>query len=137
MITTYSEMIKEYPEATEIEGFLSDSQWTKVYAADQPTDSGACHHYFIVSSHFDPEYDGIVLCELKFQLDPINEVGVNGIQHVDLLHIIRHRLVGFQNGSHPNTHNVQMMAHIDMGLAADQARTTDREIRGVEGTNEQ
>ncbi len=102
---------------------------TTVVATDTPSHGNACHYYEVRNT------DGDVLCRIHFQAGPIKENGANGIQHVDLLAIIRHRLDGFQSGPFASGVNDVTRGFIDAAMASDATRTRLRELAGTEGTS--
>jgi hypothetical protein len=73
------------------------------------------------------------LAELHFQNEPVDVVGVNGINNEDLLYIVLHRLECFQDGEFKNQYNQVAIAFIAKALVALNKRTEDRIARGVEG----
>lgn len=72
---------------------------------------------------------------VNFQKGPIGETGVNGCQNEDLLAIVIDRLEYFQNGLYACRENALALTKIQEALHWLEARTADREERGVEGTN--
>ena len=72
---------------------------------------------------------------VNFQEGPIGEVGVNGCQNEDLLHIVIDRLKHFQNGFYTCRENDLALTKVQEALHWLNARTLDRVIRGVEGKN--
>ena len=74
-----------------------------------------------------------VLAELRFQLGPRGEVGVNGVQEMDLLRVCLDRLERFQAGRFPCESNRLAIEGIKAAMAALDDRTRDRVERGVEG----
>jgi len=74
---------------------------------------------------------------ISFQNGPIKEFGVNGFTHEVLLAIIEHRLECFQSGPFNNKYNQKALEHTEEARMWLQARTVDRIIRDVEGTNKQ
>jgi len=123
------------------------------YAADKgficvndKMEYNAYHEYFVVSGK-DEKWkkengeEGVhpfieIIGDLKFQKGPIKEVGVNGITERDLLEIIKHRLSSFQASPFKSEYNHQALKAVQDAIDALDARTKDRENRGVEGTNE-
>ena len=74
--------------------------------------------------------------EIEFQKGPIKEVGINGITERDLLEILKIRMKNFQNSEFASPYNEKALKGIEMAIASLDARTRDREKRGVEGTNQ-
>ena len=72
---------------------------------------------------------------VNFQEGPIGEVGVNGCQNEDLLHIVIDRLKYFQNGFYACRENDLALTKVQEALHWLNARTLDRVARGVEGKN--
>lgn len=116
----------------------------RIYADDQNPDNGnASHHYvctYPVAGHKDDwrfrPFRGMAEKEIDFQDGPIKEVGTNGITQEVLLTILIDRLEGFQTSKYANGYNETALAHCKEALAALNARTAEREKRGVEGTHE-
>lgn len=104
---------------------------TVIVAADLPDQKagGACHVYEVRDNH------GVVRGRVHFQHGPISEVGVNGIQHVDLLAIVRDRLDCFQRGPFASPVNDVTCGFVGAAIASEETRTRRRRIAGVEGTN--
>lgn len=84
------------------------------------------HVYSIVS--------GTDMQELRFQLGPVKEAGINGCQNEQILSVIVHRL-GVLNKAFPCRENAIAIAHIETALLWLEKRTADRLARGVEGHN--
>jgi hypothetical protein len=70
------------------------------------------------------------------QSDPISEVGVNGCQADALIDAAMHMYKHFQSKGTPSTFTNQMISHCQSILDLTEARTKDRESRGVEGTSQ-
>jgi len=68
------------------------------------------------------------------QSDPIGEVGVNGIQAVDILNYCKH-LFKSLNDAFPCRENSLTITKIEEAIHWQDARTKDREKRKVEGKN--
>ena len=94
-----------------------------------PNAGGACHEYAITHKN------GRELCRISFQHGPVGVGNVNGIQHVDLLAILRHRLDCFQDGVFSSTVNEVTCGFIADGMGSEETRTRRRKLAGVEGTN--
>ena len=71
---------------------------------------------------------------LSFQLGPVKEVGVNGIQNEQLIAVLVHRL-GVLNKAFPCRENSIAITHLETALLWLEKRTADRVKRGVEGVN--
>lgn len=89
----------------------------------------ASHYYEITDS------DGIPVQDIRFQIGPVKECGVNGIQNEQLLAIVIDRLEGFQAGPFACEENALALKSCIAAFEVLNARTADREARGVEGTS--
>lgn len=74
-----------------------------------------------------------IVC-FTIQSDPIKEVGVNGVQAVDMLEYVKF-LFESLNESFSSHYNETSIAHIENAIQAQHLRTKDRIKRGVEGQN--
>jgi hypothetical protein len=74
--------------------------------------------------------------EVHFQNGPIKEAGVNGIGIEHLLHLVAWRLRGYQGTDFRCRENALALTKIEEALHWLQARTEDRQGRGVEGTGQ-
>lgn len=93
----------------------------------EPPDKGAgCHVYAL---HVD-DRPGVLL---GFQCGAVSEVGVNGITDEALLVVLIDRLERFQTGAFACDENADALHALEYALAQLQARTRDRQRRGVEG----
>lgn len=72
---------------------------------------------------------------LYFQHGPIREVGINGLTNEVLLAVLLDRIRGFQGGPYACAENDAAITHLECALEAMNARTREREARGVEGTH--
>lgn len=72
---------------------------------------------------------------IKWQEGPVKKTGVNGVQIVDVLKVCRDRLAGL-NSDYPCRENAVTLTKLDEAIMWQDKRTTDRESRGVEGTNQ-
>lgn len=99
-----------------------------VIHTDKPVEFGY-HNYLITNP------DTGLLASIHFQTGPIKEHGVNGIQNEDLLNIVIHRLQFFQHGKFACEENDMAITKLKEALLWLNKRTTDRELRNVEGTN--
>jgi len=68
------------------------------------------------------------------QSDPISEVGVNGCQATDILEYTK-CLFQSLNDAYPCRENALTITKIEEAIHWQYARTRDRELRNVEGTN--
>lgn len=94
---------------------------------DEPGQGNSCHHY-------EAQY-GSERHLIMFQNGPINEVGINGLTHEVLLAIIEDRLLGFQSGPYACRENSLALTKIQEAMMWLKKRTSDRLLRGVEGTH--
>lgn len=100
-----------------------------IIAVDAPGHGGAHHVYRVLSSTDE------VLLEVSFQNGPVQERGINGVQHEHLLLILRHRLDCFQAGPFKSDVNERTADAIDEALSLDRRRTRRRALAGTEGTS--
>lgn len=109
------------------------TEHTLIVATDvpDPKAGGACHNYEIRDRRTSE-----VLGHVHFQHGPIGEAGVNGVQHVDLLAIIRDRIDCFQRGPFASPINEVTCGHVGAALASEETRTRRRSLAGVEGTSQ-
>ena len=70
--------------------------------------------------------------KINFQEGPIQEVGVNGCQLVDVLQLALDELSQL-NERFPCSENVETIRHLNGALSIQAKRTADRIDRGVEG----
>ena len=90
------------------------------------TAGGAFAQYAIV-------HGGKTLVQVPFQHDTIPAVGVVGATNEACAAMLIDRLECFQAGDFPCEPNEIALEHFRLGLRALEARTADRESRGVEG----
>lgn len=88
-------------------------------------------HTFIVKSVSDEE----MLAYIHFQEGAIKEHGVNGVCGEDLIAMVIRRLECFQNSEFKCKENEMALEKLQESLMWLRKRTTDREIRNVEGTH--
>lgn len=74
--------------------------------------------------------------DIRFQLGPIKEVGVNGTQIERVLCILRERLEGFQKGQFRCRTNALAITKIEEAIMWLEERTRQRISQGVEGKNQ-
>ena len=103
-----------------------------LYATDNPDPNGggACHAYKVVVTETGEE---VFSCH--FQQGPLKQVGPNGTPDVLVAEVLKDRLVHFQNGPFASPYNGWGLSGIQTYLDGQNARTADREKRGVEGVN--
>ena len=95
---------------------------------------GAYHHYSV-----DLNRNGTPIGRdhIKFQTGPRNVEGsTHGVLDVDLLEIVRDRLMCFQSGDYACRENAIALTHIEEALLWLNKRVEDRAERGVLGTEE-
>ncbi|MEA1998221.1 MAG: hypothetical protein U9N61_02695 [Euryarchaeota archaeon] len=92
--------------------------------AHKPTDAG----------YIDIDYP-LNRIAFTIQNSPIKEVGVNGCQ-VDTIIEAARIIIEKLDEEYPHPENKNVLHHLDFALGALQARTMDRESRGVEGTSQ-
>lgn len=111
---------------------IHETTTTTIHVVDEadPHAGGAFHRYQIRNSE-----TGQILCEIDFQHGPVGEAGVNGVQHVDLLHIVQHRLDSFQRGPFASPTNEVTCGFVGAAIASEGTRTRRRNEAGVEGTS--
>ena len=73
--------------------------------------------------------------EIEFQNGPLQEAGHNGISDEALLAIVIDRLEGFQTAQYRSRYNALAITKLEEAMHWLNARTTDRQKRGVEGTH--
>lgn len=78
--------------------------------------------------------DAAGFVNIKWQLGPIQERGVNGTSIENVLALVIQRLEGFQHGPVACAENVIALEHLKSAVAALELRTLKRTSRGVEGT---
>ena len=99
------------------------------------TDKDDYHEYYLTRINEPPDRPIGEFGHVEFQKGPIGETGVNGCQNEDLLAIVIDRLEYFQNGLYACRENALALTKLQEALHWLEARTKDREERGVEGTN--
>jgi hypothetical protein len=72
---------------------------------------------------------------LSFQDGPIPEQGTNGTTNEEVIQLLMERLDSL-NRVMASPYNEQALHHLGQALEALNARTHERVVRGVEGTNE-
>lgn len=105
---------------------VADRPNTSIQAEGHDPKSGACNDYVITERGNERN----VVTEVAFQNGPVSE-SVNGCQLEDLLVICRHRLHSFQNGKFPCEENDVAIQHLTKALESLDARTAERQTRGV------
>jgi hypothetical protein len=110
---------------------IETTKYTQVFATDERGAGNANHIYSVASVEA-----GEVLQVVCFQNGPIKESGVNGVMNEDLIAMVIDRLEGFQSSKFACRENALAISCLEWALLWLRERTTDREVRGVEGTNE-
>ena len=110
---------------------IGTRKYTEVKVLDEKGQGNANHKYEVVLV----ENRNQVVCEINFQNGPIKEFGVNGVMNEDLLAILIDRMEGFQAGEYACDLNQDALQHLREALDSFGRRTSEREERGVEGTN--
>lgn len=97
---------------------------------DELGPGGANHLYSITR-------DNDEISTIQFQCGPRNEKkSIKGVLDVDLLEIVRDRLISFQNGPFNSKYNAEALVFVEAALKALNQRVLDRVERGVLGKNE-
>jgi hypothetical protein len=102
---------------------------TSVFCLDTPGAGGACHVYNIQGEN------GDMFATVIFQNGPVQEAGLNGCFQEDLLAIVIDRLEHFQRGPFACPENGEALLCVRVALNILNARTRDRQQRGVEWKN--
>lgn len=98
---------------------------------------GGARHLYIILRHTDGQGDVAPFAEIRFQEGPRKEPGSKtGVLDVDLLEIVRDRLMAFQDGEYRCRENAIALTHIEKALLWMNKRVEDRAERGVLGTRE-
>jgi hypothetical protein len=109
---------------------IADNEGTIVTVLDEAdAQYGNVHHKYLITDKKEN-----ILCEINFQHGPISEKGVNGVQHLELLQVIQHRLDVLQRGPFSSPVNEATCGFIGAAIASEQTRTRRRTEAGVEGT---
>lgn len=107
------------------------SKYTWFHETDEKGAGGAHHEYDVCTG----DTPVVILQGIKFQKGPIQEAGVNGVTHEDLIGIVIHRLKCFQEGPYACRENELAQMDLEHALEILNSRTKKREERGVEGTS--
>lgn len=111
-------------------------RFTEVVVADEPSEGGACHEYYICRSDKRNDTPVSEFGHVQFQKGSIRENDVNGCQNEDLLAIVIDRLQYFQAGAFKCRENALALMKLEECMHWLNHRTTERVKRGVEGTNQ-
>lgn len=106
---------------------IGTTRFTKVEASEGVTVGGAPIVYNINRAS-----DGLILADLSFQSQPAHK-GVNGCFMEDLIAICIHRLRAFQGGEFACREYALAITKLEEAAHWLNARTEDRQRRGVEG----
>ena len=85
--------------------------------------------------HIGHETSTSIDTNIQFQYGPIKEAGVSGITSESLLVVLLDRTL-ILDSRFPCPENKQAIEYMQKALDAFNARTKDRQTRGVEGTNQ-
>ena len=110
----------------------NDANKSITLEADDRNENGVTQNY--VARWYERDESGMEV-EIPFQYGPIKEVGTNGVTLELLLTICIDQLEGYQSSKFANGYNAVALTHAQVALAALEARTKEREARGVEGTH--
>ena len=114
---------------------IGSREFTKV-TSNACMEFNTYHNYYISPINKDPdEIDGL-FGNVKFQVGPIKENGVNGCHHEDLVAIVLDRLQCFQASEYKCRENALAITKLEEALHWLRHRTDARSARGVEGTSE-
>jgi len=92
------------------------------------------YQYFIEIDNIGDVKGVAPIVKFTIQSDPISEVGLNGVQAVDMLEYVK-CLFESLNESFPCRENAITITKIEEAIHWQHARTRDRLNRGVEGKN--
>ena len=101
--------------------------YSKVYIDGDSFENNAYNRFVIKTT------EGNQVCEINFQNGGYKEAGANGCSHADLINIVIARLKQFQNSEFKCEENDRIIDCLEKSILLDLQRTSDREIRGVEG----
>jgi len=90
--------------------------------------------HFIQIENLKDEKGIAPIVKFTIQSDPIGEVGVNGVQALDMLEYVKF-LFESLNEAFPCRENALTITKIEEAIHWQEARTKDRLRRGVEGKN--
>jgi hypothetical protein len=106
-------------------------RFTKIVKGDRIDANGIIVDYAVRDVKTDALY-----ADIKFQLDPVKEAGVNGIFIEDLLNICLDRLEQYQKTKFKCVENSKSIRYIRNILVELDNRTKNRQKRNVEGTSQ-
>lgn len=97
---------------------------------------GNANHLYKIKKYSSP-VDDKYIARIEFQNGPRSkENSTTGVLDVDLLEIVRDRLIGFQSGEYATRENAMALTKIEEALLWLNKRTEDRLERNVLGTEE-
>lgn len=135
-----TELINQYfaqfepTEIAEIEGeILHEDEYTTLVAVDEKHEQYGVNHVYTVHDNS----NGEAIEALNYQKGPRKVEGLNGITDEDIARILHHRLTNFAEGEYADRYTEHAAAHAFSVLRWLTDRKREREMRGVEGTNEQ
>jgi hypothetical protein len=106
------------------------TNYTKVFCEVESEQVLSPHHFKVHNAKTDE-----VLGEVNFQVGPIKENGINGVNNEDLLLMIVCRLESFQHSDYACKENAEALEHLYAAVDALRARTNRRVNAGIEGTS--
>lgn len=112
---------------------IGTEKYTQVYATDEK-EFNANHVYEVIGRPDVPSASAF-LTKVTFQKGPIKENGVNGCCNEDLIAMVIDRLNSFQESPYKCRENALAVTKLEEALHWLGHRTSNREKRGVEGTN--
>lgn len=108
----------------------------EIFVLDEKGNGGAHHIYHIESNSVDGNGNCDVYEKIRFQNGARKlSNSSHGVLDVDLLEIVRHRLMCFQAGEFATRENAVALTHIEEALMWLNRRVEDRIERNVLGTN--
>lgn len=118
---------------------ISDEDFEKLLSGQSVDDVTAykpATYYKISADTNSPDYNEPFDIHIHFQDGPTLIDGVNGATNESLLNILIHR-TQYLDSKFPSDQNKQAIAAMQTALAAFDARTAERQARGVEGQQTQ
>jgi hypothetical protein len=103
--------------------------------SERTNDENAEKWRFIQIENLDNTFGVAPTVCFTVQSDPVSQVGVNGVQALDMLHYVK-CLFQSLNDKFPCKENELTIARIEEAIMFQNARTVDRMKRKVEGKNE-
>lgn len=128
-INKFTKKIFNKGKQMKLENGLITQKYTYIECEDK-FQFNAPHHFKVKRASDNEE-----LVSVDFQCGPIKESGVNGCCNEDLIAMVIERLKGFQCSEFKCRENAVAQTKLEEALMWLRKRTTDREIRGVEGTH--